>query len=111
MHQSKKVVSTKQKKCIQQRGMVLALPTNLWILGDKSQTRSPNCKKPPDKNIKGDFQGAKGSGILMGGTNTTIKPAEETDSQRLVASEGDRLCLAKTKSSSRKLKKKLGGGD
>jgi hypothetical protein len=45
------------------------------------------------------------SGILLGGTNTTIKPAEEKDSQRLVASEGDRLHLVKTKSSSRMLKK------
>jgi hypothetical protein len=45
-----------------------------------------------------------------GSTNTIIKPAEEKDSQRTVASEGDRLYLAKTISSSRKLKK-LGGGD
>jgi hypothetical protein len=42
------------------------------------------------KNIKGDFQGAKCPGLVLGDTNT-IKPTEEKDSQRLVASEVDQL--------------------
>jgi hypothetical protein len=36
-----------------------------------------------------DFLGAKSSGILQVGTNTTTKPAEEKDSKKLVASEED----------------------